>query len=143
VPNLIELNLIDLANAIATRQVSARDTVAAFTQRNNQLADDLHAFEQTFDQRADDLAAKVDAGDITGPLAGVPIAIKDLGSGLASQSIKVTLDGQPLIVEPDLPRDRLLVTFPDLMLTGSHQLSFEVADKAGHVTRWQWDILAQ
>jgi len=53
------------------------------------------------------------------------------GSGLDAASIIATLDGRRLIVEPDLPRDRILVEFPDQMEPGSHELSILVADRAG------------
>ncbi len=61
----------------------------------------------------------------------VPIALHDLGSGVASESIKVLLDGQALIVEPDLPRDRILIEFPAGMSPGGHRLNIEVADRTG------------
>ncbi|MFT5233278.1 MAG: hypothetical protein ACI9UQ_001310 [Candidatus Krumholzibacteriia bacterium] len=87
------------------------------------------------------------AGDIEGVTMPVwevmPVAIVDLGSGLASQSIKVALNGKTLIVEPDLPRDRLLIEFPSEMLAGVHKLRFEAGDRAGHKTNWELEILAQ
>jgi hypothetical protein len=59
-----------------------------------------------------------------------PVDLLDLGSGIAPESITATLDGQPLIVEPDLPRDRVLVELPDELVAGRHVLHLRVADEA-------------
>ncbi len=75
--NLTDHNLIDLRNAIASGKVKAADMVAACLSRIEGLDQELHAFEQTFPERAAERAAQVDAGILVGPLAGVPIAVKD------------------------------------------------------------------
>jgi hypothetical protein len=61
-----------------------------------------------------------------------PVDLLDLGSGIAPETIATTLDGQPLIVEPDLPRKRILVELPDDLPAGGHILAVKVADRAGN-----------
>ncbi len=61
-----------------------------------------------------------------------PVDLLDLGSGIAPESIIATLDGQPIIVEPDLPRDRVLVELPDELAVGRHVLHLKAADEAGN-----------
>lgn len=73
------------------------------------------------------------------PVAGVtpprwtPLAVgvTDAGSGLAAGSIVARWDGRPLIVEPDLLRDRLLVEIPDSTSAGPHELELEITDQSG------------
>ena len=72
----------------------------------------------------------------------LPVPVRDLGSGLAAETIRVQLDGQTLIVEPDLPRDRILVAFPDTMAAGPHQLVIEVADRVGHLANRRLEFQA-
>jgi len=61
-----------------------------------------------------------------------PVDLLDLGSGIAPESIIASLDGRPLIVEPDLPRDRVLVELPDDLAAGRHVLHLIAADEAGN-----------
>ncbi len=69
--------LIQTRDAIAARQISARAIVDAYFDRIDRLNPKLTAYHETYRQRAQQRATEVDAGKITGPLAGVPIAIKD------------------------------------------------------------------
>ncbi|MCC7192557.1 MAG: Asp-tRNA(Asn)/Glu-tRNA(Gln) amidotransferase subunit GatA [Phycisphaeraceae bacterium] len=69
--------LIQTRDAIAARQISARATVDAYFDRIDRLNPKLTAYHETYRQRAQQRATEVDTGKITGPLAGVPIAIKD------------------------------------------------------------------
>lgn len=75
--NPIELNLVELRDAIASRQVSAAEVTQAFLQRIEKFDGRVGAFHQVYADRARQRAAAVDAGEIGGVLAGVPIAIKD------------------------------------------------------------------
>jgi hypothetical protein len=59
-----------------------------------------------------------------------PVDLVDLGSGIAPESITATLDGQVIILEPDLPRDRVLVELPDDISPGRHVLILVAEDKA-------------
>lgn len=59
-----------------------------------------------------------------------PVDLLDLGSGIAPESITAMIDGQPIIVEPDLPRDRVLVELPDDLGPGRHVLNLKAADEA-------------
>jgi len=59
-----------------------------------------------------------------------PVDLLDPGSGVAPESILTTLDGRALIVEPDLPRDRVLVELPDDLAPGRHVLHLKAADEA-------------
>jgi len=61
-----------------------------------------------------------------------PVDLLDLGSGIATETIQTTLDGVALIVEPDLPRNRILVELPDDLPPGGHILRVKAADKAGN-----------
>jgi hypothetical protein len=61
-----------------------------------------------------------------------PVGVDDPGSGVATESIAVLLDGAPLVVEPDLIRDRILVELPDATAPGRHALEVRCADEAGH-----------
>ena len=60
------------------------------------------------------------------------ITLDDLGSGVDTSTLKARLDGYPLIVEPDPPRDRILIEWPDDLAVGDHELQLWVSDAAGN-----------
>jgi len=64
----------------------------------------------------------------------VEIPLIDTGSGINPLTLMVWLDGQHLIGEPDLPRNRLLIELPESLAAGTHVLGVEVADWAGRFT---------
>ena len=70
-------SLIDLRDAIAAHRISAVEAVRAYLDRIAAEDGAIHVYLETFAERAMARAAEVDAGRITGPLAGVPLAIKD------------------------------------------------------------------
>ncbi len=76
--NIDDLNLTALRDAIAGNQISAVQATRAYLDRITTHDGKLHAYHETYADRALSRAAEVDAGRITGPLAGVPIAIKDV-----------------------------------------------------------------
>ncbi len=69
--------LTAIRDAVASKQASAADVTRAFLDRIEQHNGALHAFGETYAPRAMQRAAAVDEGRVTGPLAGVPIALKD------------------------------------------------------------------
>ncbi len=72
-----QTTLIPLRDAIAAKQVTATQAVQAYLDRIDRYNDRLHVYHEVYADRALERAAAVDAGQVTGPLAGVPIAIKD------------------------------------------------------------------
>jgi len=72
-----DLSILDLRDAIASKRLRAADAVRTCLDHIAAHDGPVHAFLETFADRALARAAEVDAGRITGPLAGVPIAIKD------------------------------------------------------------------
>jgi hypothetical protein len=72
-----------------------------------------------------------------------PINLIDLGSGVDTGSIAAQLDGLALIVEPDPPRDRLLVPWPDKMAPGKHILHIQATDHAGNSSAAVYEVHVQ
>jgi amidase len=68
----------DLAEAIRSKEVSSRELVEAAYEAIGRLNGDLNAFVTLCEERALAEADRIEASDDR-PLAGVPIAIKDLG----------------------------------------------------------------
>ncbi len=75
--SVTNLSLVPLRDAIATGRISAAQAVRGYLDRMTALDGSIHAYLETFATRAMERAARVDASVITGPLAGVPLAIKD------------------------------------------------------------------
>jgi aspartyl-tRNA(Asn)/glutamyl-tRNA(Gln) amidotransferase subunit A len=75
--NPTETTLAELRDAIAGKAVTATDAVRAYLDRIEALEPTIQAFNEVYADRAIERAAAVDRGQITGPLAGVPIALKD------------------------------------------------------------------
>ncbi len=69
--------LVALRDAIALGQVSAIQATGAYLDRIARLNPALNAYREVLADKALARAAQADAGTLTGPLAGVPIAIKD------------------------------------------------------------------
>jgi aspartyl-tRNA(Asn)/glutamyl-tRNA(Gln) amidotransferase subunit A len=76
--DLVRLTAVELAGRIAAREVSAVEVAQAHLDRIAAVDDRLHAFLHLDVDGALEQAARVDAGEITGPLAGVPLALKDV-----------------------------------------------------------------
>ncbi|MEX0655234.1 MAG: Asp-tRNA(Asn)/Glu-tRNA(Gln) amidotransferase subunit GatA [Phycisphaeraceae bacterium] len=91
--NPTQTTLIELRDAIAAGQVSAEQATRAYLDRIETLDAKLHAYHERFTESALDRARQVDAGKVTGPLAGVPIAIKDV---LATQEGTTTCSSRML-----------------------------------------------
>ncbi len=70
----------------------------------------------------------------------VTVRMMDEGSGVSPASLDVQLDGRRLIAEPDLIRDRILVTLPDTAQAGAHTLEVSVEDEAGNARSQGWTI---
>lgn len=79
--DLTRLSAADLADKLSSREVSSVEATQAHLDRIAAVDGDVHAFLHISDA-ALDTAARVDAaraaGDALGPLAGVPVAIKDV-----------------------------------------------------------------
>jgi len=78
------LTLIELRDAIAARKVTSEEATRAALARIDRLEPSLHAFLEVFHEKAIEQARAIDrriaAGESAqtiGPLAGVPIALKD------------------------------------------------------------------
>lgn len=105
----------------------------------------------TYAALADTAAPVIDGGALRAgphpgwgtPVAGLTpprwetlaVAVRDGGAGVDPVSLRALWDGRPLVVEPDLPRDRVLVHVPDDAAAGAHVLELEVADAAGRGAR--------
>ena len=70
-------DLVSLRNAIAQKNVSSTEATQAYLGRIARLNPTLNAYREVLEGKALARAARVDAGEVRGPLAGVPIAIKD------------------------------------------------------------------
>ncbi len=80
--DLTRLTAAELAALVASGETSAVEVTRAHLDRIAAVDDKLHAFLHVDDVGALDAAARVDAararGDALGPLAGVPLALKDV-----------------------------------------------------------------
>ena len=76
--DVTRLSAVEVAEAIASKQVSAVEVAQAHLDRIEKVDGQLHAFLHVDAEGALAQAAKVDAGELTGPLAGVPLALKDV-----------------------------------------------------------------
>ncbi|WP_155372010.1 Asp-tRNA(Asn)/Glu-tRNA(Gln) amidotransferase subunit GatA [Catellatospora vulcania] len=89
--DLIKLTAADLAGKIAAGDVSAEEVTRAHLDRIAEVDGRVHAFLHVDDSGAVEAARAVDAkraaGEKLGPLAGVPIAIKDV---IATKGIPTT-----------------------------------------------------
>jgi aspartyl-tRNA(Asn)/glutamyl-tRNA(Gln) amidotransferase subunit A len=76
--DLIRLPAADIAARIAARELSAVEVTQAHLDRIAAVDDQVHAFLHVDTDGALAQAHRVDAGEVTGPLAGVPLALKDV-----------------------------------------------------------------
>src|SRR4051812_49634112 len=72
------MSAADLAARIAAGELSAVEVTQAHLDRITAVDDGVHAFLHVDTDGALAQARRVDAGEITGPLAGVPLACKDV-----------------------------------------------------------------
>ncbi|MDT7546602.1 MAG: aspartyl-tRNA(Asn)/glutamyl-tRNA(Gln) amidotransferase subunit, partial [Actinomycetota bacterium] len=76
--DLTRLTAVQTAAAIAARDTTATEVAQAHLDRIAAVDDRVHAFLHVDAEGALDTARRVDAGELTGPLAGVPLALKDV-----------------------------------------------------------------
>ena len=80
--SLIHLTAVEVAGLVASGEASAAEVAAAHLDRINAVDDQLHAFLHVDNEGAIAAAESVDqrrlAGEPLGPLAGVPLALKDV-----------------------------------------------------------------
>ena len=79
--SLMSLSAVELGRKIIVKEVTVEEAVTAALDAIEKREAEVHSFV-TVDRegalkRAKEVQAKIDAGELTGPLAGVPVAIKD------------------------------------------------------------------
>jgi aspartyl-tRNA(Asn)/glutamyl-tRNA(Gln) amidotransferase subunit A len=104
--DLTRMTAVETAAAIASKQVSAVEVAQAHLDRIAKVDGQVHAFLHVDTDGALETARKVDAGDITGPLAGVPLALKDV---IVQKDIPTTV-GSRILEGWRPPYDATIVT---------------------------------
>lgn len=79
--NILEMTAVELGAAIKNKEVTAAEATEAVLKQIEKKEDELHCYV-TVDRegalkQAEAVQKKIDAGELSGPLAGVPVAIKD------------------------------------------------------------------
>jgi aspartyl-tRNA(Asn)/glutamyl-tRNA(Gln) amidotransferase subunit A len=79
--NLMSLTAVELGKKIKAKEVTVEEAVSAALAQIKEVEDSVHSYVTVDEKGALEKAAKVqkliDSGELTGPLAGVPVAIKD------------------------------------------------------------------
>ena len=91
--DLTRLTAVQTAAAVASGEVSAVEVTQAHLDRIGAVDGAVHAFLHVDAEGALAQAARVDAGELTGPLAGVPVALKDV---LVTKGIPTTVGSRIL-----------------------------------------------
>lgn len=103
--------VVRLAAAVRSRQVSAREVTEHALRQIQELDPAIHAFVSVDGERAIDQAAAVDqlvaGGEDPGPLAGVPIGVKDMENAVGYPT---TLGSALRRDAPPATQDSILVT---------------------------------
>lgn len=73
---------LELGRKIKEREITVKEAVEASFARIREVEDQVHAFVTLVDQeylleQAREVQSRIDRGELTGPLAGVPVAVKD------------------------------------------------------------------
>lgn len=79
--SLTSLTAVELGKKIRAKEVTVKEAVEAVFSQIEKVEKDVHSYV-TLDKEgalkaAEEVQKKIDAGELTGPLAGVPVAIKD------------------------------------------------------------------
>ncbi|WP_328461735.1 Asp-tRNA(Asn)/Glu-tRNA(Gln) amidotransferase subunit GatA [Actinoplanes sp. NBC_00393] len=93
--DLTRMSAADLSKLITAKEVSAVEVATAHLDRISAVDDRVHAFLHVDREGALEAAARVDRGEVTGPLAGVPIAVKDVVTtkGIPTTAASKILEG--------------------------------------------------
>lgn len=80
--DILTLSALELARKIKDKQLTVSDAVLAVYQRISERESSLHCYITIRDRsdvliEAEQIQKRIDTGELNGPLAGVPIAIKD------------------------------------------------------------------
>ena len=79
--DLLKLTALELGEKIKAKEVTVREAVDAVIGQIRESESEIHSFvtidEEGAYAQAEEIQKKIDAGELTGPLAGVPVAIKD------------------------------------------------------------------
>ena len=78
---ILDYTAVELAEKIKSKELSVREAVDAVLEQIDKTEENFNCYV-TVDRdgaikKADEVQKKIDAGEIEGPLAGVPVAIKD------------------------------------------------------------------
>ena len=79
--DILSMTAVSLGAAIKKKEVTVREAVEAALDRIGEKEKEYHSYV-TVDRegalgKADEVQKKINEGELTGPLAGVPVAIKD------------------------------------------------------------------
>ncbi|MDT4992663.1 MAG: aspartyl-tRNA(Asn)/glutamyl-tRNA(Gln) amidotransferase subunit [Actinoplanes sp.] len=93
--DVTRMTAAQIAGLIASREVSAVEVASAHLDRIAAVDERVHAFLHVDREGALAAARAVDEGKVTGPLAGVPIAVKDIiaTKGVPTTAASKILDG--------------------------------------------------
>ena len=79
--DLLKLTALELGRKIKAGEVTVREAVRAVIEQAKEVEPTINSYvtldEEGAYAQADEIQKKIDAGELTGPLAGVPVAIKD------------------------------------------------------------------
>ena len=79
--DLMQLTAVELGKKIKNKEITVKECVEAALAQIDAVEGRIHSFV-TMDRegalkKTEEIQAKIDSGELTGPLAGVPVAIKD------------------------------------------------------------------
>ena len=80
--SLLELTAVELGKKIKSGEVKVVDAVEAVFEQIDKVEEDINSYVTVYPKdevlaNAKEVQEKIDNGELDGPLAGVPVAIKD------------------------------------------------------------------